>query len=690
MAILQSIGLEHKNFADALEAIAAQQPAAPAFRVPGRLSLTYGNLGAQIRYLREHLGGWGIAPGDIIAGVLPSRAEMAMACATLPSCCTFAPLGPNLTTDAYAQLIRRMGAHAVLAPQGQQHPIRAAARQNGVAEIDVVSEPDAPAGLFTVNLLRQRRDSLRATPAGRSEVAYILVSSGTTGQPKLVPSTHRQTLLYAKAARDWLAYTPQDVGCHLTPIHLGNGLRSGLINPLLAGLSIVCLPESDLDAFFASIEEFRPTCLNASFALLRAILRRAPEYRHALRQNRFRFVRSGAGRLHPEEIDRLEDALGAPVLVGFSSVETTAISHDPLPPRQRKREAAGLPLLNQVAVINDSGRICAKQVTGQLVVRGPLVFPGYLDDPELTAASFSGEWFRTGDLGTIDDEGYIYVSGRIKEIINRGGEKISPVEIDAAIESLPGVKEAATFGIPHPSLGEEVVAALVRQTDTALDEARVIEHVRSRVGPTKTPRKIYFVDFIPRTENGKVLRRELPHRLGLEQSGAAPSPGLGTAAGTAPLSPLEGALAGLWASLLKVGSVGRDDNFFLLGGDSLHGAQVIAHVKSLFGVELPIQSLFGEAASVAGMARMIETIRKMSAAAQGHASVADGRSMLARIPRREGRGPVILTHAQWRAWFLARLDPTSAAYNESRAYRLTGSLDIEALRDELTVAGPTA
>ena len=165
------------------------------------------------------------------------------------------------------------------------------------------------------------------------------------------------------------------MGCHLTPIHLGNGLRSGLINPLLAGLSIVCLPESDLDAFFASIEEFRPTCLNASFALLRAILRRAPEYRHALRQNRFRFVRSGAA-LHPEEIDRLEDALGAPVLVGFSSVETTAISHDPLPPRQRKREAAGLPLLNQVAVINDSGRICAKQVTGQLVVRGPLVFPG--------------------------------------------------------------------------------------------------------------------------------------------------------------------------------------------------------------------------------------------------------------------------------------------------------------------------
>ena len=123
------------------------------------------------------------------------------------------------------------------------------------------------------------------------------------------------------------------------------------------------------------------------------------------------------------------------------------------------------------------------------MVRGPLVFPGYLDDPELTAASFAGDWFRTGDLGSIDDEGYVHVSGRIKEIINRGGEKISPVEIDAAIESLPGVKEAATFGIAHATLGEEVVAALVRQTDAALDEAQVIEHVRGSRGTDENAAK---------------------------------------------------------------------------------------------------------------------------------------------------------------------------------------------------------
>ena len=167
----------------------------------------------------------------------------------------------NLTTDAYAQLIVRMGAQAVLVPKGQEHPIRAAARQHGVAEIDVVSEPDAPAGVFALDL-RQKRVLASRNAGSTPGTAYILVSSGTTGRPKLVPSTHRQTLLYAKAARDWLAYSPQDVGCHLTPIHLGNGLRSGLINPLLAG-PVHRLPSRirRRRVSSAAIEEFRPTCL---------------------------------------------------------------------------------------------------------------------------------------------------------------------------------------------------------------------------------------------------------------------------------------------------------------------------------------------------------------------------------------------------------------------------------------------
>jgi acyl-CoA synthetase (AMP-forming)/AMP-acid ligase II/thioesterase domain-containing protein len=603
------MGLEHENLADTLAARAEKSPAAPALHVPGRTSLTYGGLGAQIRYVRERFEGWGIAPGNIVAGVLPSRPEMAVACVTLPSSSTFAPLGPNLTTDAYAQLLIRMGASAVLVPKGRDHPIRIAAQQHSVAEIDIVSEADAPAGMFTLDLCRAD-NSLRTKAPARSELDYISVTSGTTGLPKLVPSTRRKTVLHAKAAAEWLAYSPNDVGCHLTPIHLGSGLRSGLINLLFAGASIVCLPESGVDALFDAIEEFQLSCLNAGFTLHRAILRQAPEHREALKQTRFRFLRSGNGRLDPDEIDRIEQAFRAPLLVGFSSTETGLISHDPLPPRRRKRGAVGVPLVNEVAVIDKTGRISSTDATGEIVVRGPLVFSGYLDDPELTSGSFVDNWFRTGDLGRIDEEGYVYVSGRIKEIINRGGEKISPAEVDAVIQSLPGVREAATFGIPHPTLGEEFVAAVVMHADGAMDEAQVIDYVRRRMGLTRAPRKIYFVDRIPRTGNGKVLRMELPHMLGLDQGSTGQVGGSGATAGLVSLSPLEGALAGLWTSLLQVGNIGRNDNFFLLGGDSLNGVQLIANVRALFGVELPIQSLFGEAATVAGMALAIERIRK--------------------------------------------------------------------------------
>jgi len=160
------VSLQSETLASALGTLARNQPAAPALHVPGRRSLTFGDLGAQVRYVRERLGGWGIASGDVVVGVVPSRPEMAVACVTLPSSSTFAPLGPSLTTEVYAQLLVRMRAKAILAPKGRDHPIRAAARQHGVAEIDVVSEPDAPAGLFTLEC-GQAGDSLRATRPAR-------------------------------------------------------------------------------------------------------------------------------------------------------------------------------------------------------------------------------------------------------------------------------------------------------------------------------------------------------------------------------------------------------------------------------------------------------------------------------------------------------------------------------------------
>jgi acyl-CoA synthetase (AMP-forming)/AMP-acid ligase II len=379
--------------------------------------------------------------------------------------------------------------------------------------------------------------------------------------------------------------------------------------PLLRGASVVCLPESNVHAFFSALDEYRLTWLSTGFTIHRAILEHAAEHRSLVARSGLRVIRAGSGRLDPGEIDRIEQLFRAPLLVALTSSEALPIAINPLPPRARKSGSVGLPLGNEVAILGNAGACRTAGETGEIIVRGPGVLEGYLDDPALNAASFANGWFRTGDLGRFDEDGYLYLIGRIKDVINRGGDKISPAEIDAAITALAGVEEAATFSVRHSTLGEEIVAAVVRSGDTTIEEPEIIDAVRLRMGDLRVPRRIYFVDRLPQTENGKVRRSELPRLLGLDQACAAP-PNESAVASSAPmLSPLEAALAGLWSTVLQVASVGANDDFFLLGGDSLRGARLLTSVKTVFGVELTIRALFGEAATVAGMARAIEDAR---------------------------------------------------------------------------------
>jgi acyl-CoA synthetase (AMP-forming)/AMP-acid ligase II/acyl carrier protein len=379
--------------------------------------------------------------------------------------------------------------------------------------------------------------------------------------------------------------------------------------PLLRGAAVVCLPESDIEGFFAALDDYQITWFTAVFSVHREILRRAPDFREAVARNRLRCMRVSSGHLGPDEIDHIERTFGAPLVMGFGMTEATPITHQPLPPQSRKRGSVGLPVTNEVAVMSEAGAICATGEMGEVVVRGQLVFDGYFDDAQATAAAFVDDWFRTGDLGRLDEDGYLYLVGRIKDLINRGGEKISPVEIDAALEAIPGVGEAATFAIPHRSLGEEVAAAVVRDANVALGASDIIDQVRQRMGSKRVPRKIYFVDQLPRTESGKLRRSELSKLLGLDQ----PNVNLtGASRAEKPCvmgSPLQAGLARLWASVLRVRRVGPDDDFFILGGDSLSGARLLVGVKSVFGVNLSLQLLFQDAATVSGMARAIEVAR---------------------------------------------------------------------------------
>jgi len=590
-------------FTDRLRSIAARQPAAPALMAPGRTAMSFGELASRSEALAAQLAGWGIARGDIVAWPTVGRVESLAALAMMPAGSTLAPLAPGLTAEACEALLLRLRPRAVAVPEGGGDAIVEAARRLGLAEIRITPDAAGPAGAFGLALARPAT----ADPADARrlpQAAYVSATSGTTGRAKLVPHGRRQLVAGTGFLRERLALGPNDVSGHLTPLHLANGIRTGLLMSLFNGGAVNCLPEADLDALLAAIARGEVTYSSLSFTLLRELLRRC-ESGLRVQTGRLRFLRTASGRLDDGEIVRLEAALGIPLVTGLASTETYTIAHQALPPASRSLGSVGAPIGCEVRLVDADGHVVTGGASGEIEVRGPQVFDGYLDDSPQDAPAFVDGWYRMGDLGRFDAAGELHVVGRIKDVVNRGGEKISPAEVDAALRAVPGIADAAAFGIAHPTLGEEIVAAVVRAPGSHVEAEQVIAEVRDRLGAQRAPRRLWFVDGLPRTEAGKVRRADLPGWVGYDPAAAAPV----DAAAERNLSATGRAIAALWATVLRLPSVPAHADFFMLGGDSLRGMQLIGEVRKAFGVELPLRSLFADAATVAGMARRIDALR---------------------------------------------------------------------------------
>jgi amino acid adenylation domain-containing protein len=651
-----------------LLSLAAARPLAPALLAPGRVAMTFGELADRIGLMVVQLTAWGFGRGDVIAWPTEERGESAAALAIIPASATLAPLARDLTVADYQALLKRLRPKAVASMHGRDHAIVRAARNLGIAQLAVVPEPHGVAGAFRLELA-QPLPSLEMAPVVTAETAYISTTSGTTNRQKLVPHGERQLMATARAKGERLMIGPGDVSGHVAPLHLAAGLRTSLLLSLLNGGAVACLPESDVDALLAALARDEITYVSASFTIMREMLRRA-ESGYPIRTGKLRFLRASAGRLEPDEIDRLAAAFGVPVVVGLASTETGTVAQQGLPPDRRNPGSVGPPLACEIRLVNEHGNVAAPGESGEIQVRGTQTFDGYIDDLELNAQAFVDGWFRMEDIGLFDAAGELHVIGRVAEIINRGGEKISPLEIDAVLLALPGVVDAAAFAIPHPRLGEELVAAVVRAPESKLEAKAAIAQVRAKLGARRAPRQIWFVASLPRNAAGKLLRGELPEWVGHSSASKR-------AEVQKPMpmrrSSIEIALTGLWANALGLVQVGRDDNFFMLGGDSLRGAQLLDEVSAVFGVTLLVNALFEDAGSVAAMAARIETERARSA------SHSPGWT----IPRRPAHAVVPLTSMQARSWFLQRLDPDAVAYHEARLWRIDGELDVDALRTAL-------
>jgi len=494
--------------------IAAGRDDAVAIAAHGAPPLTYAALRALIDRSVRSLNALGIGRGDRVGIVLPNGPEMATAFLSVASAAASAPLNPAYKQDEIEFYLEDLKAKALIVEPGAETPALRAAQKLGVAVIALTPEPEAGAGAFRLSGAAAGA-AASPGPAEADDVALILHTSGTTSRPKIVPLTQANIWTSARNIAATLDLSADDRALNVMPLFHIHGLIAGLSAPLSRGGSVFCTPGFNALKFFAEMEEAKPTWYTAVPTMHQAILTRAGRHKETIARCPLRFVRSSSASLPPTVIGELEAAFKCPVVEAYGMTEAThQMASNPLK-GVRKPGSVGLAAGPEVAIMDEKGRLLDRGEVGEVVIRGENVTAGYEGNPKANGEAFVDGWFRTGDQGVIDVDGYLTLTGRLKEIINRGGEKISPREVDEALMDHPAVLQAVAFAVPHPMLGEDVGAAVVLREGLAATEQDLHAFLSERLAAFKTPRKILFLAEIPKGATGKLQRIGLAQKLGL-------------------------------------------------------------------------------------------------------------------------------------------------------------------------------
>ncbi len=485
---------------------------ANAIEALDRPALTYSGLRALAGATVSALNALGVGRGDRVGIVLPNGPEMATAFVCVAAGAVAAPLNPAYRAEEFEFYLSDLQAKALIVEAGAGGPAVEAARKLGVALVELTR--GEAAGAFTLAGASQGAPA-RPGFAEADDIALILHTSGTTSRPKIVPLAHRNVCASARNISGTLALTAADRALNIMPLFHIHGLIAGLSAPLSKGGAIVCTPGFNALRFFAQMKQARPTWVTAVPTMHQAILGRAAQNRDVIAEVPLRFLRSSSSSMPPQVIGELEAAFGAPLIEAYGMTEAAhQMASNPLN-GVRKPGAVGLAAGPEVAVMGDDGRLLGPDEIGEVVIRGENVFAGYENNPKANAEAFRNGWFRTGDQGTLDADGYLRLTGRLKEIINRGGEKISPREVDEALMDHPAVSQVVCFAVPHDKLGEDIAAAVVLREGLAATEAELRGFLGERLAPFKVPRKILFLAEIPKGATGKLQRIGLAEKLGL-------------------------------------------------------------------------------------------------------------------------------------------------------------------------------
>jgi acyl-CoA synthetase (AMP-forming)/AMP-acid ligase II/acyl carrier protein len=415
-----------------------------------------------------------------------------------------------------------------------------------------------------------------------------------------VPLTQRNIFASAHNVSISLQLSDADCCLNVMPLFHIHGLIAALLSSLTAGGSVVCTSGFSDEKFAGWIERFQPTWYTAVPTIHQMVLELVEKGTLNAGQAEFRFIRSSSSSLPPIVMEKLEKTFNVPVIEAYGMTEAAhQMASNPLPPLKRMPGSVGLPAGPEVSIMDEKDNILPKGETGEIVIRGENVMKGYENNAGANEKAFSRGWFRTGDLGYIDVEGYFYISGRLKEIINRGGQKISPREIDEVLLEHPAVSQAVAFGMPHSSLGEAVAAVVVTDKKKDVTERELRQHVADRLAPYKIPQQIVFVESIPKGPTGKVQRIGLAEKLFyLLKPEYIP-----------PETKMEVMVAQFWRGILGLEQIGKHDNFFALGGDSIRATQVVVRLVKALNVEIPPTLIF-QMPTVAQLAAELARLQK--------------------------------------------------------------------------------
>jgi acyl-CoA synthetase (AMP-forming)/AMP-acid ligase II len=465
--------------------------------------ISYGELRALVDDLATSLTKFGLRKSDRIAMALPNGLETVACFLAASTVGTAAPLNPAYTQDEFKFYLEDTGARALIVPRGAADEARAAALECNIALIE--------SSVDDSRRVRLSGDGLNAAAApdeaATEEIALILHTSGTTSRPKRVPLSHANLLTSARNVADTYSLSANDVSLCVMPLFHVHGLVASTLATFATGGTVVVPAKFNPLSFWSIVREHHATWYSAVPTIHQVLISRAKGNRPDGAEQ-LRFIRSCSASLAPQLMSEIEATFGVPVLEAYGMTEAAhQMASNPLPPDERKPGSVGRGTAVEIGILDDAGNVLPSGATGEVSIKGPNVFRGYEGNPEANAESFSNGWFRTGDQGILDDQGYLTLVGRIKELINRGGEKISPREIDEALLEHPAVAEACCFGIPDRVYGEAVAAAVVLK-DTAT-EKDLIAHCRSTLSDFKCPTTIYIMDAIPRTATGKIQRRNV-------------------------------------------------------------------------------------------------------------------------------------------------------------------------------------